>query len=649
MRKNYILATAGHVDHGKTSIIRSLTGFDCDTHPEEKKRGITIHLGFTHIELADDVQAGIIDVPGHQDFIDNMISGINGIDLVIFIIAADESFMPQTFEHLNICQMLGVRRGIIILTKSDLVDEEMLEYAKLEIKENVENTFLYDAPILTTSAITGLNIDLIKPTILEQLQLPDRDYDKQNSIQHLPFFRLYPDRFFQIAGFGSVLTGTVLSGKLSRNQPLYGIPGESEFRIRRMEAYGHEVDCIEQGQRASLNLTNFEKGDFRKGLMLCDKPYPTTSLIDVELKLFTGVRQLDIWSNVEFYISTIQTQGRIHLMNVDRLFPGEQCFAQIHLDKAIPVCFGDKFIIRNTSGVQTLGGGVVIDAFPLHHRRRTEKVKKLLNQRVSGCFMDLLCTELEKSIKPISLIQIYNKLRLATVENIDWEKLPDIYTRYEDWFWLLKEQVKLEKRIARYLQVAHKHNPMDPHGKPIDDFYSLLVDFPEGCRSIVMRAILNNLCQIGTLEARQNTFALSTHKVVLTERDHVQINWVEQFLLNQNMKTPLWSEMLYRGSKHDIDETKLKRILFFLVGRKRVYHFNGEYIHTQIIDPIRMKFLHFLHKKPEGCTVAEFRDLIGGNRKICVILLNIFDDEGIIIRSDDMRYISEKGKRAICQ
>jgi selenocysteine-specific elongation factor len=647
MRKNYIIATAGHVDHGKTSLIRSLTGIDCDTHPEEKKRGITIHLGFTNIELTDSVHAGIIDVPGHQDFIDNMIAGINGIDLVLFIVAADESFMPQSFEHLHILHMLGVKRGIVIVTKCDIVDDEMLDFAIEEIKEHVAHTFLHDAPIVTTSVITGLNVNSIKSTIIQQLQINDDESEQTNSIKHIPFFRFYPDRFFSVAGFGSVLTGTVLSGMVSKNQLIYSIPGESEFKIRRIEAYGSETDNVEQGQRASLNLTNFEKSDFCKGIMLCDQPYPTTSLIDVELKLFSDAKQLAIWSNVEFYSATIQTQGRIHLINVDKLYPGEKCFAQIHLDKAIPICFGDKFIIRNTSGVQTLGGGVVIDAFPLHHRRRTEKVKKLLNQRVSGNFMDLLCTELEKTVKPISLSQIYNKLRISPIENIEWVSLPEIYTRYGDWFWLLTEQVKLEKRIVRYLQVAHKNNPIDPQGKPIEDFIALLVDFPEGCRSTVIRAILDKLTEVGTLEVRQNTYALSSHKVVLTERDHVQINWVEQFLLNQNMKTPLWSEMIYRGSKHGIDETKLKRILFYLVGRKKVYHFNGEYIHTQIIDPIRMKFLQYLSKKSEGCTVADFRDLIGGNRKICVILLNIFDNEGIIIRSDDLRFISERGKRML--
>ncbi|MCL1827715.1 MAG: selenocysteine-specific translation elongation factor, partial [Candidatus Cloacimonetes bacterium] len=257
MRNHYTIATAGHVDHGKTSLIKALTGKDCDTHPQEKLRGITIHLGFSYLKLSEDVNVGIVDVPGHKDFIDTMISGINGIDLVLFIIAADEGFMPQSYEHLQILKVLGVPRGVIVLTKCDLVDEETLFYATEEVKEKTRGSFLENAPIIKTSIFESEYIEKLKALILCELNHPAPGTEDKflSLLYNLPApFRYYPDRFFTVKGVGTVVTGTVLSGTFTKKKPLYTLPLNREIKVRKIEVYGEDIETISAGQRASLNL-----------------------------------------------------------------------------------------------------------------------------------------------------------------------------------------------------------------------------------------------------------------------------------------------------------------------------------------------------------------------------------------------------------
>jgi len=663
MRKNYVIATAGHVDHGKTTFIKAMTGKDCDSHIEEKQRGITIHLGFSYIKLSDEIFAGIIDVPGHKDFIDTMISGINGIDLVLFIVSADEGFMPQSYEHLQVLKILGVKKGIIILTKCDLVDEETIFFAIEEIKDKTRNSFLENAQIVQTSAISGIKIDDIKSLILTELVKEETlclnnknfitikdnldscfqmDIDNGNSGAINDPFRFYPDRFFQIKGIGSIVTGTVLNGTLTKNKPLYMIPRNKELRIRKMEAYDHEVNEIKAGQRASLNVVNFEKEDFYKGVMFSEKLYYTTSLIDTQLTLFNVSKPFEIWTTVAFYSATIQAQARIHLMDKDKLFSEETCFAQIHLEKAVSLCINDRFIIRNTSNDITLGGGLIIDTLPLHHRRRTQKVKNLLTKRVSGKLVDLLCTEVAKTTKPISFEQISNKL-FKKIEFVEINTNNIDFLQYDNWYWTKTEQEHLEKKIIRFLQVAHKNNPLEQNGKLIEDFFSIIPDFPEASKSIIIKNVLNLMKHRSILEIREGTYALASHKVVLSHKDHGNINWIDQFILNQRMKTPLMSQIIERAKDRDIDEKRLKQMLFYLIAKKRIVHFHGEYLHVLIINPIRQKLLEYLYQNHVGITVAEFRNLVHGNRKICLLLLNIFDNEGITIRIEDKRFISEKG------
>jgi len=660
MRKNYILATSGHVDHGKTSLIKALTGKDCDTHKEEKNRGITIYLGFSHIDVGENVKVGIVDVPGHKDFINTMISGVNGIDLVLFIIAADECFMPQTDEHLQILQMLGVKKGLIIITKCDLINKDTYFLVKEEIQNKVKNSFLEKAAIIGVSVRTGKNLDKIKTKILQLLKKKHISHtfvcpakkDTANVIRtklysySSPFcskFRLYPDRFFQVKGFGSVVTGTVKSGQIDKSKILFSALSDKEYKIRKIEAHGIESQIVSQGQRASLNISNFDKEDFERGMMLCSEPYSLTALIDVKLSLLDNISYLTQWSTVEFFTATATAQAKIHLLDKDSLYPNEHCYAQLHLNKAIAVCYGDMYLIRNSSGMQTLGGGKVIDAFPLHHKRRTEKVKELLRKRGRGTLQNLICTEIDKSIKPISIEQISKKL-FKNFNVSDLTYLPEKYTRYENWFWHSEQQDRLETRLVKYIQIAHQKNPLDNKGKGVDELISLVGDFPVAAKSLIIKKALENLLQKGIIEKRKDTFGIASHRIKLLQKDHDQINWVDQFILNQRMQVPLWSELRERAFKREIDESRLKQILIYLVAQKRLIHFDGIYLHCINVAPLRKTLILHLSKKQDGISIGEFRDLIKGNRKICLVLLNIFDNEGIIKRVDDKRFLTEKGK-----
>jgi selenocysteine-specific elongation factor len=287
--KHLILGTAGHVDHGKTALVKALTGIDCDTHKEEKRRGITINLGFAHLTLASGDTVGIVDVPGHRDFVHTMVAGACGIDCVLMVIAADSGVMPQTREHLAICDILGIRAGIIAVTRVDLVDETALAGVREEISRFKKGTFLENSPVVDVSPVTGRGIETCKAVIAETLMhVPDR---RTGTV-----FRMFIDRIFSVSGFGTVVTGSVKSGKVSIGQTAYLLPPHKELRVRRIERYGAEVAEVTAGDRASLNLVGLSKEEFERGMLVSDRPLATTTLLDVRLHLFDHTKPLGRWS-----------------------------------------------------------------------------------------------------------------------------------------------------------------------------------------------------------------------------------------------------------------------------------------------------------------------------------------------------------------
>ena len=643
-----IAGMAGHIDHGKTAIIKALTDIDCDTHPEERLRGITINLGFAHLNLRDGLSIGIVDVPGHRDFINNMIAGASGIDFVIMVIAADSGVMPQSVEHLKIMEILGVRNGLVVLTKIDLVEEDLLLIAEQEVTDFLKGTFLENKSILKVSVKTGEGIEKLKQKILE---IASEVKPKEQG----EIFRMFIDRIFTVKGFGTVVTGSVLSGSIIKGQNVFLIPREKELRVRRLERHGNEVERIKSGDRCSINLVGLNRTDFERGMIISDRLLPPTQLLDAKLLLFGESRNFDIWSQVNFLVGTYQSQARIHLIDKNRLECGESALVQIHLNEPCMAQLGDKFVIRNSSDDLTLGGGTVIDAYPLHHRRRPKKLISELQKVTEGGFSEKIGCEVRKRLFPLTFEYIANLLNISQdkVSEISSISLPEdiMAISFEgNSILLLKyRMMRLKDKILKNLENFHKRYPLYEGGRTFEELTGLFGVYRSSTNEIILKYLLNWMMEEGIIEKINNTLKLSSHRVTLSKEDEKQIQLVENYHKNSGMKTPLMSELISWGDRLGIHENKLKQILHLLTAQEKIYNIDGNFVFYKVIDESRILLLEYLLGHDEGISVAGFRDLVHGNRKICLLMLTQFDREGVIIREGNNRFITSLGKDKLNQ
>jgi selenocysteine-specific elongation factor len=640
--KHLILGAAGHIDHGKTTLVKALTGFDCDTHPEEKLRGITINLGFTHLDLPDGTSLGVVDAPGHADFVNTMVAGASGIDILMLVIAADSGVAPQTVEHFQIARVLGVKRGVIVLAKTDLVDAELLDLAEEDVRDFVSGSFLENAPVVKVSAKTGDGIpDLIAVLMDLAAQTEERPVGD--------VFRMFVDRLFTVQGFGAVINGSVISGKLHKGELIYLLPGAQELRVRRLEHHGVETDEIIAGERASINPVGLDTDDFKRGMCVADRILPGTSLIDARLTLFPHNRHFDLWTQVVFLLGSFQAQARIHLLDCNRLEPGDTALVQIRFDRPGVCLHGDRFVIRSSSGDITLGGGEVIDAHPLHHRRRPEELIRNLQEIAEGGLVSLIAAEVRKRVTPIRDDALADILSVNKKEvwRIVSEELPEdlLALPTRDHLLLTKrsEFDRLEKRITRYLEVWHKRNPLDETGVAFEELMGLFGVNRDSSTEEMMRLALDGMLERKVVRKSKHAWALGDFQVSLTPEDRRHIDFIENLLMKSYMTTPLWNDMVDQAHSQGIGENKLKQILRLLVNRETAYNIDGNFIRRDIVDSCRITLLKYLVEHPEGATVATFRDLVRGNRKICLLLIGQYDSEGITVRQGDYRVITRKG------
>lgn len=383
--KHIIIGTAGHIDHGKTTLIRAMTGRNTDRLKEEQQRGITIDLGFTWFDMKDGTRCGIIDVPGHEKFINNMVAGVVGMDLVLMVIAADEGIMPQTREHLDILELLGIKKTILVLNKCDTVDEEWLQLMEEEIREKLKGTIMENAPMVPVSALTGEGIDALKDKIREMIQdeLEQRDV---NSISRLPI-----DRVFTLPGIGTVITGTLLSGTITKNDDLMLYPVMKECKIRNIQVHGKDAEKCEAGQRVAVNLSNVKKDEIHRGCVIAPiNSMENTQRIDVRLKVLKdSERLIRNRERLHLFTGTSEVLCRAVLLDQETLEPGEEGLAQLVLEQEIVVKRGDRFIVRFYSPLETIGGGVVLESNPLKKKRFNEDAIEELNRKESGSLSDI--------------------------------------------------------------------------------------------------------------------------------------------------------------------------------------------------------------------------------------------------------------------
>ncbi|RLC50884.1 MAG: selenocysteine-specific translation elongation factor [Candidatus Cloacimonadota bacterium] len=637
--KHLIMGTAGHVDHGKTALIQALTGFNCDSHKQEQERGITINLGFTHLDLPDGNSIGIIDVPGHADFIKTMVAGASSIDFVLLLIAADEGIMPQTEEHLEIMKILGIKSGLVVLTKIDLVDDELINLAMEEIREFTKNSFLENSPIVKVSAKENLGLNELVSEIMNLV----RDIPERPSTG---VFRMYIDRIFSKEGFGTIVNGSILSGSISKEDSVFILPGEKEYRIRRIEHHGKEVAKVAAGDRASLNLVGFKQKDFFRGLAISDKLIKATNLIDVKFSIFQENVTLQLWNQVIFLLGTNRQMVRLHLLDKDYLEKGETALAQIYLPKPIIALIGDKFIIRNSSGNLTLGGGEIIDPYPLHHRRRRKNQIELVRKISEGNLKDIIAAEVRKSPHPIFSKTISDKLNFDEQEitEVIYSQLPGdiIFFQEENDIILLtkKLKTKYQNKILTALQEFHKNNPLKKEGKSFHELMGIFGAQQDDIMRKTLKAILSELIDSGKLKTIGKTWVLASHKISTDDKTNSQIKKIDEFL--EHLRKPIDFNGLLTEFE-EIQEQKLTQILNLLIDEKKVFLIQRKYFHAELINRGKQTIINYLREnKDEGITVAKFRDLMQCNRANTLILLEYFDNNGITLRKGNYRFLKKK-------
>lgn len=437
--KNIIIGTAGHIDHGKTTLIKALTGRNTDRWEEEQRRGITIDLGFTYFDLPGGDRAGIIDVPGHEKFINNMVAGVVGMDLVLLVIAADEGIMPQTREHVDILHLLGIEKSIIVLNKCDLVDEEWLELVEEEVREELAGTFLEHAPVAKVSAATGQGLEeLIQ--IIEKMTEDDLTPKDIHTIPRLPV-----DRVFTLSGFGTIITGTLVSGTIHKEDTLEMYPVGKECKIRSIQVHGTNRDVCYAGQRVAINLSNVKKKEIARGCVLAPKnSMKNTDLLDVKLNVLdSSMRVLTNHSRLHFFTGTSEILCRAVLLDKEEIGPGESGYVQLRLEEEIAVRRGDKFVVRFYSPMETIGGGVILEPNPGVKKRFHQDVIDELKRKESGSVADVIELHIREHGKTLITLAELAKMTALSEQEIQEAaeelksqgQIQEFQLKKDTWFW----------------------------------------------------------------------------------------------------------------------------------------------------------------------------------------------------------------------
>ena len=461
--KNIIVGTAGHIDHGKTTLIKALTGRNTDRWEEEQRRGITIDLGFTYFDLKNGDRVGIIDVPGHEKFINNMVAGVVGMDLVLLVVAADEGIMPQTREHMDILGLLGIKKSILVINKCDLVDEEWLELVEEEIQEELEGTFLEGAPVVKVSAATGQGLDELTDTIQQLMS----DEVVAKDIQTIP--RLPIDRAFTLSGFGTIITGTLISGTITREDVLEMYPIGKECKIRNIQVHGQNQDKCYAGQRVAINLSNVKKKEIRRGCVLAPKnSMKNTDLLDVKLKVLEdSMRILTNHERLHLYTGTSEILCRAVLLDKEQIGPGEEGLVQLRLEEEIAVKRGDRFVVRFYSPMETIGGGIVLEPNPVRKKRFDAQAIEELKKKESGSLGDVMELQIKEHGDTMITLAELAKVMAHSVDELKeyLEELEESGTIFvfpmkkDTYLWHRDSEFAVRQKIEETLQKYHSEHP----------------------------------------------------------------------------------------------------------------------------------------------------------------------------------------------
>ncbi len=633
MMKHIIVGTAGHIDHGKTALIRALTGTDTDRLKEEQQRGITIDLGFAFLKLPQNIDIGIIDVPGHEKFVKNMLAGIGSIDLVMLVIAADEGIMPQTQEHLDICNLLQIKRGLVVVTKTDLVDDEWRDMVEDVVREELAGTFLQDAPILPVSSKTGEGVDDVRnvlATLAEQVEA--------RSAQGI--FRLPVDRVFTIKGFGTVVTGTLISGTVKTEDTVELLPSQITTRVRHIQVHDTTVPQASAGQRTALNLHGLEKKTIERGAVVCEPGLlQPTFMLDAWLTLTPHApKPLKYRTRIRFHHGTNEMLGRVILFDREELLPGEGTYVQFRLEKPLVAMARDRYIIRSYSPILTIGGGEILCMHPQKHKRSSPVLNTLRILKDGSLDEVLEVYAAQSKQQPITARSLAGQLAVSeTAIRQGVERLiasqKVVNTSEHDI--AVIHRTHYDRLVADLLEVMtrfHAQNPL----KPGISKEELRKKTSDTLSPQLFQQILSGLVEEGILNVDGKVVRRSTHRLELSDKQRRIKQQLEEIYRHAQFQPPNRKDALQQTG---FAETEAQEILDVLIHDGTLMKVDQDmYYHHDVLQDMTQTITTQL-KQHHEITIGDVKQMFQISRKYTVPLLAHFDATGLTIRKGDVRVL----------
>ncbi|MBQ2692025.1 MAG: selenocysteine-specific translation elongation factor [Clostridia bacterium] len=624
-----IIGTAGHVDHGKTCLIKALTGTDTDRLAEEKKRGITIELGFANLQLPGGISAGIVDVPGHEKFVRNMLAGAGGVDIAMLIVAADEGVMPQTREHLAILSLLDIPQGIIVVTKCDTVDPDWVEMVKEDIALAVEGTFLEGAPMQAVSSYTGEGLEELKAKLAELAeQAKGKDLDRP--------FRLPADRVFTLGGHGTVITGTLLEGTLHEGDEIMLYPSGMMTKARSIQVHSQSVKEAYGGQRVAVNLAGVKKEDISRGEVAAAPNSMTNSMmVDVYLSCLKDCgREIKNNSRVHFYHGAREILSKVVLMDGrDSLVPGESCYAQLRLEETVTAKRGDRFVVRFYSPLETVGGGIIVDPFPFKHRRNDKRSLEGMEIKHKGPDKDIvghLIGDHSHDWTTLSDIARYGSYSLTDAKTYADELANEGKVIFigKDIYLDAAYVKKVRTSMVSFLNDFHKKNPLKG-GVKREELRTRLLPEVEIAK---VDALLNHFIEKGSIKEVKGLISISSFKVEAGEKLQKLMDRLEADYKKAAFAPPATDEVIAKAN-----DKQAAQVMDLMLSEGILIRLDPQiYIHSECYNKA-LETVYELIDKNGQTTLAEFRDALGTSRKYAVALLEYFDNRKLTKKVGDTR------------
>jgi selenocysteine-specific elongation factor len=628
--KSVIVGTAGHIDHGKTSLVKALTGIDADRLEEEKRRGITIDIGFANFDLpapdGSTIRVGFVDVPGHERFVRNMLAGVGGIDLVILVIAADEGIKPQTREHFDICRLLDIRRGITVLTKSDAVDADTLEVVRLEVEDFLRGSFLdvAQSPIVAVSSLAGAGLDALKSVLAKAAS--EVAAKNSTSLARLPI-----DRVFSMKGFGTVVTGTLVAGTVREEEELEVFPSGRTTRVRGVQVHGAPAESAAAGQRTALNLAGLSTEELARGMTLSTaEVFHSTSRMDALLSLLPSAKPLKDGARVHFHAYTSETIAEVRLHGKKQLKPGDEAYAQLRLADPVLLLPGDHFIVRQFSPVVTIGGGVVLDASPLRRKAKQDEAIAFLEIMRSGSPHQMLTARVVRrgsagllldDVPGEMNIRREDAAKLATQAGLIW---------CDPVLVAAAAFAEAKAHVLAALTKFHLANPLVA-GMSKEELRKQISLSPA-----VFDGVVTKLAAEKMLGIAGELVHLAGRGVVMKDEEAESKKTIEQAFASAGLKVPSLKEVL-AGLK--VDKIRAQKIVTLLLRDRILVKLSDELVfHQSALADLRRKVTTLKPTTPK-IDVARFKDLTGVSRKYAIPLLEYLDRERVTRRVGDERVI----------